>query len=265
MKEYLLRYQRHVILEGFGIEAQDKLARASVLVIGVGGLGCPVIQYLAAAGVGHIAIADNDTISLPNLNRQILFGTDDIGKYKVEVAAQKLHSLNDRIKMTILQEHWNQALSLKHFPNYDVIIDATDNFATRYLINDACVLMHKPLVFGAVSKFEGQVALFNVLKNGIAINYRDLFPTPPKKKEVQSCAEGGVLGVLPGIIGVLQATEAIKWITGVGVTLSNQLLTYNALDQHFNKIDLIKNPESSILMPKTNEAYLQTNYEWLCQ
>lgn len=265
MKEYLLRYQRHVILEGFGIEAQDKLARSSVLVIGVGGLGCPIIQYLAAAGVGHIAIADDDTISLPNLNRQILFGTEDIGKLKVEVAALKLRSINETIKITIIKEYWNQALSLNHFPNYDVIIDATDNFATRYLINDGCVLMHKPLIFGAVSKFEGQVALFNVMKNGIAVNYRDLFPTPPKSNEVQSCAEGGVLGVLPGIVGVLQATETIKWITGVGETLSNQLLTYNALHQQFNKIDLIKDPESFTSIPKSIEAYLQTNYEWLCQ
>jgi adenylyltransferase/sulfurtransferase len=265
MKDYLLRYQRHVILEGFGIEAQEKLSKAKVLLIGVGGLGCPILQYLAAAGVGQITIADHDVVSLPNLNRQILFGTEDIGKYKVDVAAKKINALNELTTITTIKERWNQALSLQYFPDYDLIIDATDNFESRYLINDGCVLLNKPLVFGAVSKFEGQVSLFNVMKNGMAVNYRDLFPVPPKNSEVQSCAEGGVLGVLPGIIGVMQATETIKFITGVGETLANRLLTYNALSQHFNTIELIKHPESATNIPTSEEAYLQTNYEWLCQ
>lgn len=265
MKNYLLRYQRHIILEGFGIEAQKKLSAAHVLVIGVGGLGCPIIQYLTAAGVGHIGIADNDRISLPNLNRQILFGQAEIGELKTTIAAQKMAALNNEIKVTVYDERWNAGLSVAHFPEYDAIIDATDNFESRYMINDGCVLLEKPLIFGAVSKFEGQVAVFNVKKNGEAVNYRDLFPEPPKKDEVASCAEGGVLGVLPGIIGVLQATEAIKLITETGTLLSNQLLTYNALRQEFNKVALVKNPTSARYIPKDLETYKRINYDSLCQ
>ena len=265
MKEYFIRYQRQIILEGFGIEAQKKLTNASVLVIGAGGLGCPIIQYLAASGVGHIGIADHDIISLSNLNRQILFGVDDIGKSKVDVSAKKIKIFNPEIKVSIFNKIWNQFLSLKHFPEFDIIIDATDNFASRYLINDGCVLMGKPLVFGAVSKFEGQVSVFNVAKNNLITNYRDLFPLPPKENEVMNCAEGGILGVLPGWIGVMQATETIKLITGIGNNLSNQLLTYDALQQRISKIDLIKNPDSEKLIPKDMESYIRMNYESLCQ
>lgn len=264
MKEFLLRYQRQITLEGFGIEAQEKLTNAKVLVIGAGGLGCPILQYLAAAGVGHIGIVDNDTISFSNLNRQVLFGQEDIGKYKVEVATTKINALNDRVNIKSYQERCDQSFSIAIFPDHDIIVDATDNFASRYLINDACVLLNKPLVFGAVSKFEGQVAVFNIQQNEVSVNYRDLFPVPPKNDEVMNCAEGGVLGVLPGTIGVLQATEVIKLISGVGETLANQMLTYNALTNNYFKVQLIKNPQSKITMPTSLDLFSQINYENLC-
>jgi molybdopterin/thiamine biosynthesis adenylyltransferase len=265
MKEFLLRYQRQITLEGFGIKAQEQLAKAKVLVIGAGGLGCPVLQYLAAVGVGHLGIADFDKVSYSNLNRQILFGQADLDKSKVAIAEAKVKALNNLVQTTIYAKQWNQVLSIEHFPNYDIIVDATDNFASRYLINDGCVLLNKPLVFGAVSKFEGQVAVFNKEDVGVAINYRDLFPSPPKNDEVMNCAEGGVLGVLPGIIGVMQATEVIKLITGVGKSLANQLVTYNALTNDYYKIQLIKNPMALKTIPNTIEDYLKTNYEQLCQ
>lgn len=265
MKEFLLRYQRQITLEGFGIAAQEQLTKAKVLVIGAGGLGCPILQYLTAVGVGHLGVADFDTVGYSNLNRQILFGQDDLGKSKVEIVEDKLKALNNLVHTSIYAEQWNQALSIEYFPNYDVIVDATDNFASKYLINDGCVLLNKPLVFGAVSKFEGQIAVFNKEQDGVAVNYRDLFPAPPKNDEVMNCAEGGVLGVLPGIIGVMQATEVIKLITGVGKSLANQLVTYNALTNDYYKIQLIKNPMALTTMPRTIEDYSQTNYEQLCQ
>lgn len=265
MKEFLLRYQRQITLEGFGIAAQEKLSKAKVLVIGAGGLGCPMLQYIAVAGVGTIGIADYDTVSFSNLNRQILFGQDDLGKSKVDIAAGKIAALNNLVQINLYPQQWNQALSIEHFPNYDIIVDATDNFASRYLINDACVLLNKPLVFGAVSKYEGQIAVFNKMEGGIAVNYRDLFPEPPKNDEVLNCAEGGVLGVLPGIIGVMQATEVIKLITGVGKSLANQIINYNALTNDYYKVQLIKNPKSLSALPSTVEAYIQINYEQLCQ
>ncbi|MFM1930572.1 MAG: molybdopterin-synthase adenylyltransferase MoeB, partial [Bacteroidota bacterium] len=181
------------------------------------------------------------------------------------IAEAKVQALNNLVQTSIYAQQWNQALSIEHFPNYDIIVDATDNFASRYLINDGCVLLNKPLVFGAVSKFEGQIAIFNKEEDGVAINYRDIFPEPPKNDEVMNCAEGGVLGVLPGIIGVMQAIEAIKLITGVGKSLANQLVNYNALTNDYYKIQLIKNPMTLTTMPNTMDDYLQTNYEQLCQ
>ena len=259
------RYQRQLILEGFGLEAQAKLSEAKVLIIGAGGLGCPILQYLVAAGVGNIGICDDDTISLTNLNRQVLYGQDDIGKYKVEVAVAKMVALNNQIHIKAFKERWNQTLSIEYFPQYDIIVDATDNFATRYLINDACVLFNKPLVFGAVSKYEGQIAVFNVAKDGVAINYRDLFPDPPKNHEVQSCSEAGVLGVLPGMIGVMQAAEVIKLITGIGKPLINQLKIYNALNQSMYSMQLSPNQQAANYLPKTLDAYVQINYPHLCE
>jgi sulfur-carrier protein adenylyltransferase/sulfurtransferase len=260
------RYQRQLILKGFGIAGQQKLQQARVLVIGAGGLGCPIVQYLVAAGVGHVGLADNDKVSLSNLHRQIVFGTEDIDSYKVDVVKRKMFSLNSDVDIRTWNERWTQLHCVQHFPDYDVIIDATDNFASRYLINDACVLLGKPLVFGAVSQFDGQVAVFNQLQadGSSSVNYRDLFPLPPANGEVLNCAEGGVLGVLPGMIGTMQATEAIKLITGLGTTLSNRLWNYNALTQEVFIMQLVPNPLSLQHIPLSEEQLISTDYEWLC-
>ncbi len=262
----LNRYQRQLILKGFGMEGQQKLRQAKVLVIGAGGLGCPIMQYLVAAGIGHIGLADNDTVSLSNLHRQILFGSDDIHAYKVDVVKRKMFSLNSDVNVRTWNERWTQEHCMQHFPNYDVIIDATDNFASRYLINDACVLLGKPLVFGAVSQFDGQVAVFNQLQEdgSRSVNYRDLFPVPPANGELLNCSEGGVLGVLPGTIGAMQATEVIKLITGLGKTLSNRLWNYNALSQDVFIMQLVSNPISHQNIPSSEEEFLSTDYEFLC-
>lgn len=260
------RYHRQVILPGFGEQGQRQLADAHVLVIGAGGLGCPALQYLVAAGVGHVGIADDDVVSLSNLHRQVLYTTDDIGKKKAEVATQKLQLLNPGVVFTTYTERWQQQHCLDFFGDYDIIVDGTDNFATRYLINDACVLLNKPLVYGAVSQFEGQVAVFNALlpDGSRSVNYRHLFPQPPKADEIRNCAEAGVLGVLPGIIGTMQATEVIKLITGIGQPLVNQLLTYDALRQTVFTVALPPVTEQAQGIPVDNETFLQTNYEWLC-
>ena len=262
----LARYQRQLILKGFGMTGQQKLSQARVLVIGAGGLGCPIMQYLVAAGIGHIGIADNDKVSLSNLHRQILFGTEDIHSYKVDVVKRKMFSLNSDVDIRTWNERWTQQHCMQHFPDYDVIVDATDNFASRYMINDACVLLGKPLVFGAVSQYDGQVAVFNQLQTdgSRSVNYRDLFPVPPSDGEVLNCAEGGVLGVLPGTIGAMQATEVIKLITGLGKTLSNRLWNYNALSQDVFIMQLVSNPISHQYIPSSEEQFIATDYEWLC-
>jgi sulfur-carrier protein adenylyltransferase/sulfurtransferase len=258
------RYQRQMILPELGQEGQTLLSKAKVLVIGAGGLGCPVLQYLVVAGVGHIGIVDDDIVQLSNLNRQILFSPQDVGLYKVDVAKEKLILLNDSVSIHVWRKRWSTLDCINHFKEYDVIVDATDNFASRYLINDACVLLNKPLVFGAVSKFEGQLAVFNWGAKEKSVNYRDVFPVPPRSNEILNCAEAGVLGVLPGIIGLLQATEVIKLITGIGKPLVNKLLTYNALQQDFFTIQLKYNPEAKNLLPSSIEEFENTNYEWLC-
>jgi adenylyltransferase/sulfurtransferase len=260
------RYQRQLILKGFGMAGQQKLSEARVLVIGAGGLGCPIMQYLVAAGVGHIGIADNDKVSLSNLHRQVVFGTEDIDLYKVDVVKSKMFLLNSDVNIRTWNERWTQEHCMQHFPDYDVVVDATDNFASRYLINDACVLLGKPLVFGAVSQFHGQVAVFNQLQEdgSRSVNYRDLFPQPPSDGEVLNCSEGGVLGVLPGMIGTMQATEVIKLITGLGKTLSNRLWNYNALTQEVFIMQLVSNPVSHQQIPSSEEQFMATDYEWLC-
>ena len=260
------RYQRQLILKGFGMAGQQKLSEARVLVIGAGGLGCPIMQYLVAAGVGHIGIADNDKVSLSNLHRQVVFGTEDIDLYKVEVVKSKMFLLNSDVNIRTWNERWTQEHCMKYFPDYDVVVDATDNFASRYLINDACVLLGKPLVFGAVSQFHGQVAVFNQLQEdgSRSVNYRDLFPQPPSDGEVLNCSEGGVLGVLPGMIGTMQAAEVIKLITGLGKTLSNRLWNYNALTQEVFIMQLVSNPVSHQQIPSSEEQFMATDYEWLC-
>ena len=260
------RYQRQMILPGFGIAAQQQLSDARVLVIGAGGLGCPVLQYLAAAGVGNIGIADGDTVSLNNLHRQVLFQTNDIGKNKAEVASDYLRGLNPEIQVQTYATTVTTANLLEILGNYNIVVDGTDNFATRYMINDACVLLNKILVYAAVSRFEGQVAVFNfpVEDGNRSSNYRDIFPQPPKDNEILNCAEAGVIGVLPGIIGSMQANEVIKIVTGIGQPLVNQLLTFNALNNQSYTVKIKPQPDTYSLIPKDIPLFQATNYEWLC-
>jgi adenylyltransferase/sulfurtransferase len=230
-KEELARYNRHIIIPGFGLAAQQKLKAAKVLVVGSGGLGSPVLLYLAAAGIGTIGIVDFDVVDDSNLQRQVLFGVNEIGKPKVEAAKERLQALNPHIEFVLYNTQLTSQNALDIIKDYDVVADGTDNFPTRYLVNDAAVLLGKPNVYASIFQFEGQVSVFNYKKaNGeFGPNYRDLYPTPPPPGLVPSCAEGGVLGVLPGIIGSLQALEVIKVITGVGEPLVGRFYIFDAL------------------------------------
>lgn len=242
------RYSRQILLPELGHEGQSKLLNSSVLVIGAGGLGSPALLYLAAAGVGQIGIVDFDVVDVSNLQRQVLFATHDVGKNKAQTAAEKLRQLNPGIQFTVHQARIASDNALTILNRYDVVIDGSDNLPTRYLVNDVCVLLNKPLVYGSVFQFEGQASVFNFLEpDGTrGPNYRDLFPEPPPPEMVPSCSEGGVLGVLPGIIGTIQATEAIKIITGIGKTLSGRLLLYDALDFSVRTVNLRKDPSNPI-------------------
>ncbi|MHA4809332.1 molybdopterin-synthase adenylyltransferase MoeB [Flavitalea flava] len=264
-KEELARYNRHIIIPGFGMEAQQKLKAAKVLVIGSGGLGSPVLLYLAAAGVGTIGIVDFDVVDDSNLQRQVLFGIDEIGKPKVEAAKRRLEALNPYIRLQIYNTHLNSQNALEIIREYDVIADGTDNFPTRYLVNDAAVLSGKPNVYASIFQFEGQVSVFNYKdKQGITgPNYRDLYPTPPPPGLVPSCAEGGVLGVLPGIIGSLQALEVIKVITGVGETLSGRFYIFDALNFESNTFT-IKRREDNPINGKNPTITGLIDYEQFC-
>ena len=257
------RYQRQIILPEFGEEAQQKLLNAKILVIGAGGLGCPVLQYLTAAGVGTIGIVDDDVVALNNLHRQVLYSVNDIGLSKAKRAAHILQQLNPEIKIISFNERMATQNALTLIDDFDIIIDGTDNFSTRYMINDACVLLNKPLVYGAISQFEGQVSVFKN-KNDNDVNYRDIFPDPPKDGEVLNCAEAGVLGVLPGIIGTMMANETIKLITGIGEPLTDQLFTYNALNNQVYVLNLSARKETRSLIPKNEKEFLQIDYAWLC-
>jgi adenylyltransferase/sulfurtransferase len=230
-KEELARYNRHIIIPEFGLAAQQKLKAAKVLVVGSGGLGSPVLLYLAAAGIGTIGIVDFDVVDDSNLQRQVLFGVNEIGKPKVEAAKQRLQALNPHIEFVLYNTQLTSQNALDIIKDYDVVADGTDNFPTRYLVNDACVLLGKPNIYASIFQFEGQVSVFNYRNaNGdLGPNYRDLYPTPPPPGLVPSCAEGGVLGVLPGIIGSLQALEVIKVITGVGEPLAGRFYIFDAL------------------------------------
>jgi adenylyltransferase/sulfurtransferase len=261
------RYHRQMILKNFGELGQQKLLQAKVLVVGAGGLGCPALQYLAGAGIGEIGIVDDDKVSLSNLHRQILFSSDDIGLPKAEVAARKLHQLNSEIKINVYNERLNVTNAVEIISAYDVIIDGTDNFESRYLINDACVLLNKPLVYGAVSQYEGQIAMFNISSSDQmrGVHYRDLFPKAPAEGEVMNCEEAGVLGVLPGIIGAMQASEAIKFIVGtMGNGLRNRLLTYNVLNHHIYEMELTPNLEIDIFIPQTIQDFQVMDYAGFC-
>jgi sulfur-carrier protein adenylyltransferase/sulfurtransferase len=242
-KDEVKRYSRHLIMPEVGVDGQKKLKAASVLCIGAGGLGSPVAMYLAAAGVGRIGIVDFDIVDFSNLQRQILHGTPDVGRSKLASAKDRLQALNPEIQIDTYETALTSQNALKLFEPYDVIIDGTDNFPTRYLVNDACVLLGKPNAYGSIFRFEGQASVFGV-KDGPC--YRCLYPEPPPPGLVPSCAEGGVLGVLPGIIGVIQATEAIKLILGVGEPLIGRFLIYDALRMKFRELKLRKDPDCPV-------------------
>lgn len=265
-KEELARYSRHLLLPEIGIGGQEKIKRAKILMIGTGGLGCPALVYLTAMGIGEIGIVDFDIVEESNLQRQILYSVEDIGKLKTEAAVSKLSKQNPFVRFSPYSFRLNNQNALELISGYDIIIDGTDNFATRYLVNDACILMNKPLVYGSIYKFEGQVSVLNYTdglgKSGPT--YRCLFPAPPSSGSVPNCSEIGVLGVLPGIIGTLQATEAIKIITGIGAPLSGKLLLFDALAMNFQMIEIARNDEWINSAPKNKQEFLKTDYEYFC-
>ncbi|HYH55925.1 MAG TPA: HesA/MoeB/ThiF family protein [Anseongella sp.] len=251
------RYHRQMILEDFGLAGQEKLRQAKVLVVGAGGLGCPVLLYLAAAGLGQIGVADDGLVELSNLHRQVIYGTGDIGKLKVECAKTVLERLNPQVRVQAYPYRLSSRNAWDLIGGYDIVIDGSDNFQTRYMVNDACALLGKPLVFGAVSRYEGQVTVFRD-----KLNYRDIFPSPPQEGEVLNCSEAGVLGVLTGIIGSFLANECIKLVTGTGKPLTGELLTYNALNNSLYSIAIT--PAGSGLLPAGRETFEATDYDYFC-
>ncbi|MCH7644663.1 MAG: molybdopterin-synthase adenylyltransferase MoeB [Myxococcales bacterium] len=237
------RYRRHLSLTEVGVEGQTRLLKSRVLLIGAGGLGCPLAQYLAAAGVGTIGIIDFDRIDASNLQRQVLYTTADIGRPKVEVARERIQAMNPDVEVHTHAVALNSENALKLFAEYDVIVDGTDNFPTRYLSNDACVLLGKPNVHGSVFRFDGQATVFDARYGPC---YRCLYPEPPPPGSVPSCAEGGVLGVLPGLIALIQATETVKIVSGIGEPLYGRLVQYDALRMEFNEFRLKKDPKCPV-------------------
>ncbi|WP_143960909.1 HesA/MoeB/ThiF family protein [Litoribacter populi] len=257
------RFVRQYSLSGFGQEKQQKLATAKVLIIGAGGLGCPALLYLAAAGVGHITVVDGDIVSLSNLNRQVLFGISDIGKPKVDVVKEYFSQKYNDIQIDGLPFYLSQENCLGIIENHDLVIDGSDNFQTRYMVNDACTLLEKPLIMGSIFQNEGQVSFLNA-HGSKSVNYRDIFPEPPEAHEVLNCSETGVLGVLPGIIGSLQASEAIKFLAGYGEVLDGKLLIYDLLIHNSTIFEVEKNPETQGHFPKTPTEFLRMNYALSC-
>jgi adenylyltransferase/sulfurtransferase len=241
--EEIARYSRHLILPEVGMEGQQRLKAASVLCIGAGGLGSPLALYLAAAGVGRIGLVDFDVVDVSNLQRQVLHGTSGVGTSKLRSARARLSDLNPHVQIDTYEEALNSDNALQIFADYDVVVDGTDNFPTRYLVNDACVLLDKPNVYGSIFRFEGQASVFNY-RGGPC--YRCLYEEPPPPGLIPSCAEGGVLGILPGIIGVIQATETVKIILDKGTSLSGRLMLYDALEMNFQQLKLRKNPDCVI-------------------
>jgi sulfur-carrier protein adenylyltransferase/sulfurtransferase len=235
------RYSRHVILPEVGPAGQRKICSSGVLCIGAGGLGSPIAMYLAAAGIGRLGIVDFDTVDLSNLQRQLLHGTEDVGRPKTQSAQETIHRLNPNVEVVLHNTRLTSQNALDIIRPFDVVVDGTDNFPTRYLTNDACVLLKKPNVYGSIFRFEGQASVFAPHLGGPC--YRCLYPEPPPPGLVPSCAEGGVLGVLPGIIGVIQATEILKLVLGIGSSLLSRLLLFNALDMKFRELKLRRDPE----------------------
>jgi adenylyltransferase/sulfurtransferase len=237
------RYSRHLIIPDVGMDGQKRLKNAKVLVVGAGGLGSPALMYLAAAGVGTLGILDFDVVDESNLQRQVIHGQSDVGRSKAESAAASVHEINPLIRTRLHLERLDSGNALEIFRDYDLILDGTDNFATRYLVNDACVLLGKPYVWGSIFRFEGQVSVFwDNAPDGAGLNYRDLYPVPPPPGMVPSCAEGGVLGVLCASIGSVMVTEAIKLITGIGDSLLGRLMVYDALEMSWRTVRIRKDP-----------------------
>lgn len=257
-KEEVARYSRHLIIPDVGVDGQKRLKNAKVLVVGAGGLGSPALLYLAAAGVGTLGVVDFDVVDESNLQRQVIHGQSDVGRPKAESARDSVAEINPFVKVVLHQTHLNSENALDIFRDYDLILDGTDNFATRYLVNDAAVLLGKPYVWGSIFRFEGQVSVFwEDAPNGQGLNYRDLYPEPPPPGMVPSCAEGGVLGVLCASIGSVMVTEAIKLLTGIGDPLLGRLMVYDALEMSYRTIKIRKDPES----PKITELI---DYDAFC-
>lgn len=257
------RFERQVILPGFGWESQKKLQNSSVLVIGAGGLGCPALLYLAATGIGKIGIVDGDIVSLSNLNRQVLFGESDLGKSKAERAGELLRQKYEDLEVEIFNEFIATSNALEILSKYELILDGTDNFETRYLVNDAAVLLGKPLIFGAIYANEGQILVFDSSKKG-GTSYRDLYPNPPSALEIPNCDQMGVLGVLPGMIGIMMATEAIKFLTGYAPTLENKILFFNGLTYQTYTVDFAPNSEFRQEIPDSFDAFQAKDYSLSC-
>lgn len=254
------RYARHLTLPQVGLAGQQKLKQARVLIVGAGGLGSPVALYLASAGIGHLGLVDYDVVNLSNLQRQIIHSVASIGELKVNSAKTRIEAINPSIQVHCHSEMLSRDNVLDLFADYDIIVDATDNLPTRYLINDACLKLHKPLVYGSIFRFDGQMSVFCTAE---APCYRCLFPTPPPAHLIPSCAEGGVFGILPGTIGTLQATEVIKFILGMGQTMAGRLLLYDALAMEFNTIRIRKNPQCPVCSVPVHEIDL-IDYEAFC-
>jgi molybdopterin/thiamine biosynthesis adenylyltransferase/rhodanese-related sulfurtransferase len=259
-QEEIRRYSRHLIMPEVGIDGQRRLKASSVLCIGAGGLGSPAAMYLAAAGVGRIGIVDFDVVDFSNLQRQLLHGTPDVGRSKLASAKDRLKSLNPHVEVDTYETSLSSDNALKLFEPYDVILDGTDNFPTRYLVNDACVISGKPNAYGSIFRFEGQASVF-ATKGGPC--YRCLYPEPPPPGLVPSCAEGGVLGVLPGIIGVIQATETIKLMLGIGEPLIGRFLIYDALKMRFRELKLRRDPQCPVCGDNPTVTKL-IDYEQFC-
>src|SRR6184192_3969717 len=258
--EEILRYSRHLIMPEVGMEGQQRLKAARVLCIGAGGLGSPLLMYLAAAGVGTLGVVDFDVVDFTNLQRQIIHSTADVGRRKLDSAEETVRGINPFVKVEKFEERLTSANALELFRQFDVIVDGTDNFPTRYLVNDACVLTGKPNVYGSIFRFEGQASVF-ATKDGPC--YRCLYPEPPPPGLVPSCAEGGVLGILPGLVGIIQATETIKLILGSGDSLIGRLLLVDAMAMRFRELKLKKNPECPVCGAHPTVTKL-IDYEQFC-
>lgn len=256
----ILRYSRHLIMPEVGMEGQIKLKKAGVLMVGTGGLGAPLGLYLAAAGIGRIGIVDFDVVDMTNLQRQVIHGTKDIGRSKLESAAERMTDINPYVQIEKHEVRLTSENALNILRNYDIVVDGTDNFPTRYLVNDACVLLGKPNAYGSIFRFEGQATVFNYSSGPC---YRCLYPEPPPPGLVPSCAEGGVLGILPALVGSIQATETVKLILGKGETLSGRLVLYDALNMKFRELKLRKNPDCPVCGPNPTITEL-IDYEEFC-